>query len=119
MQRWDFMGDPLTLSNCRELEIYASGPGTKELNLISSITSAKIRRIAFTQLLTRTPQLDRNKWTQLDNSLCQLVDQLERGLRLKVEFETLNEQAWWGGKLGFKKHLPRFCEKGEVGGGWG
>ena len=113
------VGYPLTLSNCRELcelEISASRPGTMELNLISSITSTKLQRIAFTQLLTRTPQPDRARWIQLDNSLCQLVDRLEGGVRLKVEFQTLNEEAWWDGKLGFKKHLPRFYEKSEAGG---
>ena len=107
----------MTLSNCRELrelEIYASHPGTMELNLISSITSTKIQRIAFARALTLQgpPALGHSDWAKLDDSLCQLVDQSECGLQLEVD-----EQAWWGGELGFKKHLPRFHEKGEAGGG--
>ena len=51
-------------------------------------------------------------WPQLDDSLCQLVDQLESGIRLEVEFQALNATPWWGGKHGFKKYLPRSYEKG-------
>jgi len=40
---------------------------------------------------------------------------LEYGLRLEVEFQALNEQAWWAGELGFEKYLPRFYERGGAG----
>jgi len=109
-------GDPLTLSNCRELcelEIYASCPKSPELDLILSITSTKIQRIVF----TRTPYQDNQvvrpeTWAKLDNSLCRLVDRLECGLQLEVEFLVLNRTAWWRGKQGFKKRLPRSYGKG-------
>jgi len=113
-------GNPLTLSNCRklrELKIYAVHPGTVELNLISSITSTKIQRIAFTRPLTPEEQdiPDHPNWSQLDNLLCQLVDRLDCGLRLEVEFRALNAQEWWSGELGFEKYLPWFHEKGGRG----
>jgi len=110
----------LIISNCRELRelgIYTSRPKYLELDLISSITSTKIQRIMF----TKTP-LRRNRfphaetWAKLDNSLCQLVDRLEPGLRLEVEFRALNEMVWWGGKQGFQKCLPRSYEKGVTSG---
>ena len=111
------MGNPLSLSNYREfreLEIYAAYPETLELNLISSIASTNIQRIAFTQASTprEPPGPGHPCWTQLDDSLCRLVGQLKCGLRLEVEFRVLNTQAWWSGELGFKKYLPRFYEKG-------
>ena len=116
------MGNPLTLSNCRELrelEIYASRPGTMELDLISSITSTNMQRITFARPLTpqETPTLGYSNWPELDDSLCRLVDRLECGLQLEVEFKALNGQAWWDGELGFRKHLPKFYEKGKTGGG--
>lgn len=117
------LGVPLTLSNCRELrelEICALCPRTMELDLISSITSANIRRISFTPLLSLEGQSDpdHTDWAKLDNSLCQLVGRLERGARLEVEFQALNTQAW-SGVLDFKKYLPKFYEKGGVDGGRG
>jgi len=124
MRRWNSgtdIGDPLTLSDCRELrelEIYAARPKELELNLISSITSTKIQRITFTQPPVRERGVDYSHiWPQLDESLCKLVDRLERGTRLEVEFRALNAQAWWGGKHGFKKHLPKSYEKGVTRGG--
>lgn len=114
----------MTLSSCqelRELEIYALRPGTVELNLISSITSTNLRRIAFTQPLTLEGRtiLDHPDWIRLDNSLCQLVDRLGCGPQLEVEFQALDAQIWWTAELGFKKHLPRFCEKRKAGVGRG
>jgi len=110
------VGNPLSLSNCRELRelrIYALHPGTPELNLISSITSTNIQKIAFTRPYSppESLPLDHPNWTKLDYSLCQLVDRSECGL--EVEFQALDVQAWWSGELGFKKYLPRFFEKGE------
>jgi len=60
-----------------------------------------------------------HNWTKLDNSLCQLIDRLECGVRLEVVFQTLSAQAWWSGELGFKKYLPRFYEKDKAGVGRG
>jgi len=92
-----------------------------ELDLISSITSTNIRKITFTQRVASKGQTgpDHPNWTQLDNSLCRLVDRLESGLRLEVEFRAVSARAWWNEELGFKKYLPRFYEKGEADGGWG
>jgi len=120
MQCWNSVadsGNPLTLSGCqelRELEIYALRPGALELNLISSITSTKIRRITFTLPIAfrRQAVLDSPNWIELDDSLCRLVDRSEDGVQLEVEFRALNAQAWWNGDLGFKRYLPRFYEKG-------
>jgi len=107
--------NPLTLSSCqelRELEINAFCPGTAELDLISSITSMNIQRIAFTMpCIPSRPVVSPSNWIQLDDSLCQLVDRLKSGLRLEVEFEALGKQVWWSGERGFKKFLPRFYEK--------
>jgi len=116
------LGDPLTLSYCRELrelEIDESCPRIVELNVISSITSTKIQKIKFTRPLSpgETPVSDHPNWTLLDDSLCRLVDQPENGHRLEVEFQAFQE--WWGGELGLKKYLPRFYEKGGTGGGRG
>ena len=116
------VGNPLSLSSCGELcelEIYAFGPGSAELDLISSITSTKIQSIKFTESYPPYISLNSDQfgWTQLDNCLCQLVDQLECGLLLVVEFQGLNEQPWWGGELGFRKYLPRSYEKGVGRGG--
>lgn len=114
------VGNPLSLSNCRELrklEIYALSPGTAELNLIASITSANIRMIAFTQPYAPHRRLvsSHHNWTELDNLLCRLVDRSEPGVRLEVKFRALDEQAWWSEERGFRKHLPRFYEKGVRG----
>jgi len=111
------LGNPLTLSGCRELkelEIHASRPGIAESDLISSITSTNIRRITFTQPISPhdTWMSDHLNWARLDNSLCRLVDRLGSGHRLEVEFLAFNARLWWGGDLGFKKYLPRFHEKG-------
>lgn len=108
----------MTLSGCRELqelEIHALCPGVAEQNLISSITSTNIRRIAFTQSVSphEEPESENPDWAQLDNSLCRLVDRLESGLRLEVEFRALAKRVQRG-VLDFKKLLPRFCEKGGV-----
>ena len=113
---------PLTLSNCRELrelEICPLRLGPVELDLISSITSTNIQRIIFTQCLPpyELPLSDIPHWPILDDSLCRLVDRLECGRRLEVEFRGLNALAWWGGELGFKKCLPRSYEKGVTRGG--
>ena len=116
----DEVGNPLTLSGCQELqelEIFADRPGIMEVKTISSITSANIRRIAFTKVLS--PDAfgpDYPGWAQLDDSLCQLVDRLEFGHRLEVEFRRLNLLRWWG-EVGFKKCLPRSFEKGLARGG--
>ena len=93
-------------------------PETDELNLISSIASTNIRRIAFTQLFSskRQAALDNCNWTKLDEFLYRLVDRLEGGVQLEVEFRALNAQAWWTEELGFKKYLPRFCGKGGANG---
>ena len=112
------LGNPLTLSNCgelRELEIYASHPRSLELALISSITSTKIQRITFTK---RSNQCGRKvlpeTWAQLDNSLCQLVERLEPGIRLEVKFRAFNAKAWWREERGFEKCLPKSYEKGVI-----
>ena len=55
---------------------------------------------------------DPETWAQLDNSLCEIVDRLERGLRLEVEFRSLDKTAWWGGQFSFEMCLPRSYEKG-------
>jgi len=116
------LGDPLTLSNCRELrelEIYALCPGSAESSLISSIASTKIRRIVFTELLVfeGEPPPDQPNWIKLDDSLCRLIDRLECGARLEVQLQALDGQGWWSGELDFKKYLPRFSEKGGIDGG--
>ena len=113
---------PVTLSNCQELcdlYIYMSQPWIVEPGLISSITSTNIQRITFNHqfLPDELPEQDRPDWTQLDNSLCRLVDRLERGLQLEVNFDSAAIQRWWTGELGLKKCLPRFYEKGGVSGG--
>ena len=118
------LGNPLTLSKCRELcelEIYALRPGPVELDLISSITSTKIRKIAFTQPLTFEGQRGPHSadWAKLDDSLCRLIDQLESGVQLEVEFQALDAQTRWSGELRFRRFLPRFYEKGEAGVGQG
>ena len=118
------MGDPLTLSGCRELqelEIYALCPSNAELNLISSITSTNIRRIAFTRPTDplNPPASDDPHWSRLDNCLCRLIDQQESGRRLDAEFLALNVQPQWGWEVAFKEFLPRFYEKGGGGGGRG
>jgi len=118
------VGDPLTLSGCRELrelEIYALRPGNLELILISSITSPNIRRMTFTRPLAFKGQsvMDHPNWTRLDDLLCDLADQSKCGPQLEVEFLALDVQEWWSGELGFKKYLPRFYEKGETGVGRG
>ena len=100
--------------------IYALSLGAAESSLISSITSTNIRRITFTQSLAEGQEIpDRSDWAKLDKALCQLVDRLECGFQLEVEFQDLNTEAWWSGGLGFKEYLPRFCEKGGVDGGRG
>lgn len=113
------MGSPLTLSNCRELrelKISVLRLGTVDLNLISSITSANIQRIGFTELLTPAPQ-DLPTWIQLDNYLCHLVDRSGCRLQLEVKFQDFYTQVWWGGEQGFEKHLPIFYQKAKAGGG--
>ena len=125
MKFWNPVTDgegPVTLSNCqelRELDIYASHPWRVELGLISSITSTNIQRITFNHpsVPHELPVEDRPNWTQLDNSLCRLVDRLEYGLQLEVSFYNAAIQEWWTGELGLEKHLPRFHEKGGVSGG--
>jgi len=111
------LGDHFTLSDCRELcelEIYASSPGTAELNVISSIASTKIQKMKFTRKISpETLYIDHPNWKLLDNSLCRLVGQLESGLRLEVEFRELNGTPFWRGE-GFEMRLPRFCEEGGV-----
>ena len=109
------VGNPLTLARCRrlqELKINASEPAIAELNLISTIASTSIQRIVFSQTFVsqRLPAPDHPDWTRLDRSLCQLIGGSEQGLLLNVEFQALDTQAWWDGELGFRKHLPRFCE---------
>ena len=118
MRHWNSgtdLGDPLSLSGCqelRELEIYASRPKDLELALISSITSTRIQRITFAGPLIRERAVENSHiWPQLDDSLCKLVGRLECGIWLEVEFRALNAQAWWGGKHGFRKHLPKSFEK--------
>jgi len=111
------VGNPLSLSNCRELcelKIYAPNPRTVELNLISSITSTKIQKIIFTQVLSpqESSASDRQNWTKLDGLLCRLVDRLEHGLRLEVEFQAPGKQERRGGGLDFRKWLPMFYDKG-------
>ena len=126
MQRWDSVTEvphSLTLSNCpelRELEIYAWYPMSPGLALISSITSTKIQRISFTKTPIRRGRIVYPEtWAELDNSLCRLVDRLECGLRLEVEFRGFNEEEWWGVKGGFEGCLPRSYEKGVIRGGRG
>jgi len=116
------MEDPLTLSTCRELrelQICALYLGTMELNLVSSITSTNIQRITFTQPIGfEEPTVpDYCDWAVLDNSLCWLVDRLESGLWLEVEFQAFNLPTWWNGELDCEKWLPRFYERGGVSGG--
>ena len=110
------MGNPLSLSNCRELrelKISALRPGIVVLNLISSITSTNIKRIVFVEP-QESLESDHPNWAELGNLLCRLGDRSECGPRLEVEFQALDVQGRRSGKLGFGKHLPRFCEKG----GW-
>ena len=84
-----------------------------ELDLISSITSTNIQKIRFAV----SPVQDRPGWTQLDDSLCRLVDRLECGLRLEMSFRDAAMQKWWTGEQVLEKHLPRFYEKGGISGG--
>ena len=68
----------------------------------------KVRQI----LNRKRTGVDPETRAQLDDSLCQLVDRLEPGLRLEVEFRAFNASVWWRGEQGFKKRLPRSYEKG-------
>jgi len=109
----------LTLSNCgelRELEIDAWRPGYFELDLISSITSRKIEKITFAELTYQAAPhaVSPETWTELDNSLCRIVDRLECGLRLELDLRAFRRKTWWCGEQGFRKCLPRSYEKGAI-----
>ncbi|KAF9645698.1 hypothetical protein BDM02DRAFT_3119791 [Thelephora ganbajun] len=109
------LGDHLTLLGCRELrelEICLSSAENAETDLISSISSPNIQKIIFTQSHAFDERFVGDpSWPRLENSLCRLVDQLERKHRLEVEFHVYNME---GGNVDFETYLPKFREKGRV-----
>ena len=110
------IGNPLTLSSCRELRevnICASPPETMDQDLLSSITSTNIEKIALDlghSFYKFSP--DHAYWRKLDHSLCHLVDRLGCEGRLEVTIQTVKLHD----KLGYDygKHLPMFHGKGRV-----
>ncbi|KAF9647248.1 hypothetical protein BDM02DRAFT_3117389 [Thelephora ganbajun] len=114
-------GSPL-LSRCRELrelEIAMARPGTKEVDLLSSITCTNIRKITFTYLTSawNVPWHDAN-WGVLDNPLRLLVDRLGCNHELEVEFRILDveviETDGGAGAMVIVDSLAEFREKGQI-----
>ena len=110
------IGNPLTLSSCRELrevKICASPPETMEQDLLSSITSTHIEKIAlnlgrsFRKLLP-----DHAYWGKLDRSLCHLADRLGCEGRLEVTIQIISKDGEL--EYDYGKYLPMFHGKGRV-----
>ncbi|KAF9647249.1 hypothetical protein BDM02DRAFT_2735437 [Thelephora ganbajun] len=110
------------LSRCRELrelEIAMAYPGTKEVDLISSITSTNIRKITFTY----PPSVQGFSWYDVywrafDNPLSLLVGRLGCKRRLEVEFRILDveivEMDGEAGAMVIVNSLAEFREKGQI-----
>ena len=82
------------LSRCRELRqlgLSIAHPGTEEVDILSSITSARIRRVC---LIGCGPVLNPT-WHDIncnifDEPLCRLADRLGRTRELKVDFTIMD-----------------------------
>ena len=57
--------------------------------------------------------MGRDYWTELDSSLCQLVDRSEYRHQLDVEFRFSTTEKWTWKPL-FEEHLPKIHEKARV-----
>jgi hypothetical protein len=107
------IGNPLTLSNCRQLHqlsIRMSPPDDLDLDLLSSITSTSIEKITFTLSNTHRFPPDHIYWSRVDGRLCQLADRLGRQGRLEIEirvYHLVHDARHTDYLLGFQ-------EKGQV-----
>ncbi|KAF9647255.1 hypothetical protein BDM02DRAFT_3188164 [Thelephora ganbajun] len=111
----------MLLSCCRglrELEIAMACPGTKEVDLITSITSTNIRKITFTYL-SSVQRLSWYgvHWGVLDNPLSLLVNRLGCKRQLEVEFRILDVKVieMDGARaMVIVNSLAEFREKGKI-----
>ena len=100
-------------SHCQELcelEIVTPNQDDVELNLLSSITSAKIEKIVISRSTAFQLPVVHAYWSRLDDILSRLVEGLEPGLRLVVEFREVS--------IGLDERrlerLPMFLKKGRM-----
>lgn len=106
--------NPLRLENCRELrELEVHSLGLMEPYLITTITSTRVQKIIFVQsspfleYVSALPNC--NYWSGLDDALCELVDRLEYGRLLEVEYRFPSDFGWT--KRQFSECLPGLHEK--------
>jgi hypothetical protein len=106
------------LSPCPELrelefEMLSSSHDIKvDLDTISSIESAHIKKIIIKHRIQRKLQMDGANWAKLDSVLTKVTERLNPGNRLEVELQG----GWNIGvhEFDLKTYLPRFTEKGRV-----
>ena len=94
------------------------GPGTEEVDIVSSITSASIRKVSFAYQRTAR----NSSWYNIncgifDEPLCRLADRLGRTRELEVDFKILDAGDVKGDETEptvIPNSLVRFKEKGRI-----
>lgn len=84
-----------------------------DLNLLSSVTSTKIEKITITSSTASRLPAGHARWVRLDDILNRLVEGLERGLKLEVEFRKVRA-PWVGRELDLGERLPMFVKRGRM-----
>lgn len=91
-------------------------PREQERALISSITSKNFQKLIFiVHRLTRDTELGFPCWIPFDDTMCGLVDRLQKSRckhTLEVEFRA--DTVDLGEELHHDKFLPKFKEKGRI-----
>ena len=104
------------LSRCRglqELELSVRSSGTEEMDILSSITSASIRKVS----LVRDSSWYNIDCGIFDEPLCRLADRLGRMRKLEVDFRILDAGEMKGDETEptvIPNSLVRFREKGRI-----
>ena len=90
-------------------------PGTEEVDILSSITSASIRKVSLTYWRTARNSLLYNiDFGIFEGSLCRLVDRSGRTCKLEVDFRIVGAGDGEAEATVIENSLAKFREKGQI-----
>ena len=90
-------------------------PGTEEVDILSSITSAGIQKISLTYRRPAWIFSSRDiDWEVFDEPLCRLVDRSGRTCELEVDFRILGAGDGEAEATAIENSLVKFREKGRI-----